>query len=130
VKRVGGALAGLVLVLVFGGDVTWVVGQPAQAGGAAGHPGKAAYDQHCATCHGPGGESDGPGADALPIKPPRFTDGRLMNGLPDDFMVKVVAEGAAAVGLAPQMPAFGKILTERQIQDVVAYVRTFEQPAY
>ena len=44
-----------------------------------------------------------------------------MNGLPHDFMVKVVTEGAGAVGLAPQMPAFGKILTERQIQDVIGY---------
>jgi mono/diheme cytochrome c family protein len=130
VRRAGRVLAGVVLVLMVGGGVTWVVGQPAQPGGAAGHPGKATYDQQCATCHGPGGESDGPGADALPIKPPRFTDGRLMNGLPHDFMVKVVTEGSGAVGLAPQMPAFGKILTERQIQDVVGYVRTFAQPPY
>ena len=65
-----------------------------------------------------------PRSGALPIKPPPFTDGRLLNPLPDDFLYTVVRDGAAAVGLAPQMPAFGPLLTDREIRDVVAYVRT------
>jgi mono/diheme cytochrome c family protein len=94
------------------------------------HPGKTVYEQHCATCHGATGGSDGPGAAALPIKPPPFTDGRLLNPLPDEFLYAVVRDGAAAVGLAPQMPGFGRFLTDREIRDVVAYVRTFAQPPY
>jgi mono/diheme cytochrome c family protein len=94
------------------------------------HPGKAAYVQHCATCHGATGGSDGPGAAALPIKPPPFTDGRLLNPLSDDFLYTVVRDGAAAVGLAPQMPAFGRLLTDREIRDVVAYIRTLAEPPY
>jgi hypothetical protein len=66
----------------------------------------------------------------LPIKPPPFTEGRLLNPLPDEFLHTVVRDGAAAVGLAPQMPAFGRLLTDREIRDVVAYVRTLAQPAY
>jgi mono/diheme cytochrome c family protein len=97
---------------------------------AAAHPGKAVYDKHCATCHGATGAADGPGAAALPIKPPPLTDGRLLNPLPDDFLYTVVRDGAAAVGLAPQMPAFGRLLTDREIRDVVTYVRTLARPAY
>jgi mono/diheme cytochrome c family protein len=107
-------------------------GQPAAPSGppASAHPGKAVYDRHCATCHGATGGSDGPGAAALPVKPPPFTDGRLLNPLRDDFLATVVRDGAAAVGLAPQMPGFGRLLTEREIRDVVAYIRTLAQPAY
>jgi mono/diheme cytochrome c family protein len=94
------------------------------------HPGRAVYEKHCATCHGPAGGADGPGASALPIKPPPFTDGRLLNPLPDDFLYTVIRDGAAAVGLAPQMPAFGRLLTDREIRDVIAYVRTLAQPPY
>jgi mono/diheme cytochrome c family protein len=104
-------------------------GQPAGPRVRA-HPGKAVYDQHCATCHGLTGGSDGPGAAALPIKPPPLTDGRLLNPLPDEFLHTVVRDGAGAVGLAPQMPAFGRLLTDREIRDVVAYVRTLAQPPY
>ena len=97
---------------------------------ASAHPGRAVYVKHCATCHGETGGSDGPGAAALPIRPPPFTDGRLLNPLPDDFLYRVVKDGAAAVGLAPQMPGFGPFLTDREIRDVVAYVRTLAVPPY
>jgi mono/diheme cytochrome c family protein len=103
---------------------------PASSQGAPAHPGKTVYDRHCATCHGPTGASDGPGAAALPIKPPPLTDGRLLNPLTDDFLATVVRDGAAAVGLAPQMPGFGRLLTEREIRDVVGYIRTLARPAY
>lgn len=131
----------LALVTALGGTALGVGLWPAagQAGGAAPapsrgperpHVGKAVYDRHCATCHGAEGRSDGPGAAALPIKPPPFTDGRLINPLTDEFLQTVVRDGAAAVGLAPQMPAFGRVLTEREIRDVVGYIRTLAEPPH
>jgi mono/diheme cytochrome c family protein len=136
----GGRLVALALGAVLLGVLGWAGGRsvvpppgpaPADAQTPPGaHPGRAAYERHCATCHGATGQSDGPGAAALPIKPPPFTDGRLINPLPDEFLYQVIAEGAAAVGLAPQMPAFGRILSEREIRDVIAYVRTMATPAY
>jgi mono/diheme cytochrome c family protein len=123
----GGRL--LALGLVGAGAAAWLaVAQPAAP--AKSHPGKATYDQYCATCHGESGKADGPGVAALPIKPPPFTDGRLMNGLPDEFLFTLVSKGAGAVGLAPQMPPFQPPLADRQIRDVIAYVRTFAEPPY
>ena len=129
------ALAGAVgvWVLALGGSTARpAAGQPTRSSGAsaATHPGRAVYERHCATCHGQTGGADGPGAAALPIKPPPFTDGRLLNPLSDAFLATVVRDGAGAVGLAPQMPGFGRLLTEREIRDVVAYVRTLAQPPY
>jgi mono/diheme cytochrome c family protein len=127
--RAGRALAGTAAATVAVLAGVWLaVGQPARPGAA--HPGKANYEKHCATCHGAGGQADGPGTAALPIKPPPFTDGRLMNPLPDDFLFTVIAKGAEAVGLAPQMPPFEKFMSEREIRDLIAYVRTFASPPY
>lgn len=127
--RVGGTIVGLALTVAVGGIGTWVaVGQPGKAPEA--HPGRAVYDRYCASCHGEGGKADGPAAATLPLRPPPFTDGRLMNGLPDDFLFTLISKGAGAVGLAPQMPAFQPPLTDRQIRDVIGYVRTFADPPY
>jgi mono/diheme cytochrome c family protein len=117
------------VIVLWGPALRPAIGQPAGRPAPA-HPGKAVYDRHCATCHGASGLADGPGAAALAIKPPPLTDGRLLNPLPDDILVTIVREGAGAVGLAPQMPGFGRLLTEREIHDVVAYVRTLAQPPY
>jgi mono/diheme cytochrome c family protein len=125
------AVAGGWLVLAWGPGVPPAVGQPAPSGSqSAPHPGKAVYERHCATCHGATGAADGPGAAALPIKPPPLTDGRLLNPLTDEMLTTIVRDGAAAVGLAPQMPGFGRLLSDREIRDVVAYVRTLAQPPY
>ncbi|MGH7319175.1 MAG: c-type cytochrome [Candidatus Rokuibacteriota bacterium] len=118
----------MLAALVVGRAVWETTGQPVSPGRA--HPGKAVYDQYCASCHGPGGEADGPQAATLPVKPPSFTDGRLMNPLPDEFLFTVVTKGAGAVGLAPQMPPFQPPLTDRQVQDVVAFIRTMAKPPY
>ena len=132
-------VAGLAMVVGLGllALGAWVL-QPGRASGQAArapeagrrHPGQAVYERNCALCHGPTGQADGPAAAALPIKPPPLTDGRLLNGLSDDFLVQVVRDGAGSVGLAPQMPAFGRQLTDKEIRDVVAYVRTMAQPPY
>jgi mono/diheme cytochrome c family protein len=116
----------VVAALALGG----LAAGPSTAEAAVAHPGRTVYERHCATCHGTEGRADGPGAAALPIKPPPLTEGRLLNPLTDAFLETVVRDGAAAVGLAPQMPAFGRILTEGEIRDVVAYVRTMAQPPY
>jgi mono/diheme cytochrome c family protein len=126
-NRWAAAALGLALVVGLVGLGTWVaVGQAP----APGNPGKAIYDKNCASCHGEGGQADGPAAAALPVKPPSFTDGRLMNPLPDDFLFTVVSKGAGAVGLAPQMPPFQPPLNDREIRDVIGYVRTFANPPY
>jgi mono/diheme cytochrome c family protein len=106
------------------GRVRVAVAQPSA------HPGKAVYDQHCVACHGAEGKADGRDAATLPVKPPPFTDGRLMNPLPDEFLFSVISKGAGAVGLAPQMPAFQPPLSDRQIRDVIAYIRTMATPPY
>jgi mono/diheme cytochrome c family protein len=91
--------------------------------------GRAVYVTHCATCHGDGGRGDGVSAAGFATKPSNLTDGRLMNGLPDEFLASVIRGGGPAQGLAPTMPPFERSLSEAQVGQVIAYVRSLATPA-
>jgi mono/diheme cytochrome c family protein len=92
--------------------------------------GQALFATHCATCHGDAGRGDGASAAGFATKPSDLADGRLMNGLPDEFLVSVVTHGGPAQGLAPTMPPFDRTLSADQIRRVVAFVRTLARPPY
>jgi len=92
--------------------------------------GRELYLRQCAVCHGEGGRGDGPSAAGFTTKPADLTDGRLMNGLPDEFLLSVILDGGPAEGLAPTMPAFRGHLGEGEARQVVAYLRTLAQPRF
>ncbi len=88
--------------------------------------GKAKFDQYCATCHGSSGKGDGPAGAALNPKPRNFTDASLMGQKSDAQLAKVIKEGGAASGLSPLMVAWGSVLSDQDIANIVAYIRTFK----
>jgi mono/diheme cytochrome c family protein len=92
--------------------------------------GRALYVTHCATCHGDGGHGDGPSAAAFATKPSNLADGRLLNSLPDEFLINVIRHGGPAEGLAPTMPPFDRTLSEAQIRLIVSYARSIAEPAH
>ena len=115
-------MAGAVFLLTRAGAVASPVSdRDVQAG-------KALFDRQCVACHGPGGRGDGPSATGLATKPADLADGRLMNALPDEFLVSVIRHGGPAQGLAPTMPPFEKFLSDAQTAQVVAYIRSLAQP--
>lgn len=92
--------------------------------------GKAKYLEHCAACHGTEGKGDGPDAKDLNPKPRNHTDGNVMNRLRDNYLFTVVKNGGQAVGKSDQMPGWGNILSDQDITDVIAFVRTLARPPY
>jgi mono/diheme cytochrome c family protein len=92
--------------------------------------GKALYTRNCATCHGPAAKGDGESATGFATKPSDLTDGRLMNRLPDAFLVAIIMDGGPAMGLAPTMPPFRGNLNDGQARQIVAFLRTLAQPAF
>ena len=52
--------------------------------------GRQLYLTHCGVCHGDAGRGDGPSAAGFATKPSNLADGRLMNGLPDAFLVNII----------------------------------------
>lgn len=92
--------------------------------------GKKIYLTYCSGCHGEGGKGDGPAARSLPVKPTNHTDGTIMNQFLDDYLFDIISKGGSAVGKAPFMPAWGEQLKEKQIRDIVSYIRSLAVPPY
>ena len=80
--------------------------------------GKQIYMARCALCHGPEGKGDGPAAAGLNPKPRNHTDGTYMRSRTDDQLLEVIHNGKGG------MPAWKGVLTEKEMQDVLKYVRT------
>jgi mono/diheme cytochrome c family protein len=93
----------------------------AEKGDAA--KGKETFQNTCASCHGPEGKGDGVAAAALDPKPRNLTDAAFMSTQSDDRIYKVINEGGASVGLSPMMAAWGGVLSEQDIWNVIAYIR-------
>lgn len=88
------------------------------------------YDTLCASCHGPGGQGDGPAGLAITPVPRDFSVGEFKfdadsDGEPgtDADLVLVIRDGALAYGGHPLMAAWGHLGDER-IAGLVAYIRS------
>jgi mono/diheme cytochrome c family protein len=85
------------------------------------HDGGKLYESHCVSCHDPKGLGYGEaGSDLTPlpavlaymIKRPRSVD---------EYLLWTISEGGVQFGT--EMPAFKEVLTERQIWQIVTYMR-------
>jgi mono/diheme cytochrome c family protein len=86
--------------------------------------GRTLYRHYCLNCHGETGKGDGFNAFNLDPKPRSLADSSFQAQRSDSDLVVAIRSGGAAVGLSTGMPPWGRTLPERQIQDVVAYLRS------
>lgn len=86
--------------------------------------GKALHLENCAGCHGADGR-----AQVIVLHmdtPPRDqSDAAYMRTLPDVFLYLAICRGGQAVGRNFVMPAWGEHLSDQDIRDLVAWIRTF-----
>jgi mono/diheme cytochrome c family protein len=92
--------------------------------------GRKLYLTYCSSCHGDKGKGDGPAVSSLPVKPADHTNGAVMNQLPDKFLTEIISKGGSAVGKSALMPAWGSQIKDKQLRDVVAYIRSIADPPY
>ncbi len=94
----------------------------------AGNPkrGKRQYNQYCTPCHGKTGHGDGTRMKVEKFDPaPRnHTDGNYMNRRTDVQLFKTIKEGGKAMNFSHIMPQWKHILKDKQIWDVIAYLRS------
>lgn len=88
--------------------------------------GKVKFQQMCATCHGVGGKGDGAASAALNPRPRNFTDAAYMGKRTDAQLAAVIKNGGAANGFSPLMAPFGSSLSDTDIANIVAYIRTLK----
>jgi mono/diheme cytochrome c family protein len=90
--------------------------------------GRLIYRENCAPCHGDSGKGDGVGARSLPVRPADHTNGALMSARTDAFLRDIIAKGGGAMGLSSFMPAWQGVFKEKEIQDLVGYIRSLALP--
>ena len=74
------------------------------------HPGKRTYLMYCTSCHGSNGQgNNGLGAD--------FVNDKSRLAKPDAELIDDIRNGEG------RMPAWGSILSDQEIRDVLAYIR-------
>jgi len=91
--------------------------------------GKGLYTSYCSACHGDKGKGDGAAAKGLPATPADHTNGAIMSQLSDKYLIDVISKGGSSVGKSTFMPAWGSTLNDKQIRDLVAYIRSIAIPA-
>jgi mono/diheme cytochrome c family protein len=103
----------------------------ASAGVAVGEPpdpalGQRLFETTCATCHGARGKPDSssPVVQALETEPAELSDPLFNSREPALDWELVVKHGGHALGLSPQMPAWGSSFTDAEISALVAYIKT------
>jgi mono/diheme cytochrome c family protein len=96
-------------------------GSPAATGAPRG---QALYEAHCAVCHGVTGKGDGPGARVVRQPMRDFGDPAAMQRLTDRFLFEIIQKGSSQFGRSNAMPAWGMKLSDAEIHDVVAYIRS------
>ena len=90
--------------------------------------GRALYDAHCGVCHGTTGKGDGPGARVVRQPMRDFSDPAAMQVVSDRFLFEITKKGSSQFGRSNAMPAWGMKLSDTEIRDVVAYIRSLARP--
>lgn len=88
--------------------------------------GQKLYNFRCAGCHGEDGRGNGPAAESLqPMKPADFTRDTLIAAKDWDAVYNRIREGGQKVH-GSSMPAWGIVLSDAEIWDLVAYLATLQ----
>ena len=87
--------------------------------------GAAIYRTACAQCHGSAGRGAAEAVVALPTPPADFTDCKVATSEPDSDWHAVTWSGGPARAFSETMPAFGRALSAKEIQDALDHMRSF-----
>jgi cytochrome c2 len=95
------------------------------------YKGKLIYERYCQVCHGVDG--DGKGFNSFNLessfgtKPIDFTDSTNFVKLSNEEIRKAISTGGKSIGKSQYMPPWGFVLTNKDVQNVVKYIKTFSK---
>ena len=128
-KRLAPAIAGLLLAIQVSGDDAGPALDSVDCVPSGDLRGNAArgsdlHLENCANCHGYDGK-----AEVIVMhmdEPPKDqSDPDYMNTLSDAFLYLAVCRGGEAVGRSLVMQGWGDVLSDQDIRDLIAHIRSF-----
>jgi mono/diheme cytochrome c family protein len=90
--------------------------------------GKVTFTYYCQTCHGETGAGDGFNAFNLDPHPRDLSSPDFQKKKSDADLADAIRRGGSGVGLSALMPPWGHTLSDRQVGELVLYVRTLSKP--
>jgi len=84
--------------------------------------GESLYQANCSSCHGSGGQGDGPASGGLNPKPQNLA--QIQSKQSDAYLYWRISEGGLMEPFNSLMPAWRGLLDEDQIWQIITYVRT------
>ena len=82
--------------------------------------GKQVYDNNCTVCHGAAGKGQGTITKVYDMEPADHTDASSMNLMSNEKIYSIISNGTKGAKL---MPGFKGILSDKEIQNVISYMR-------
>jgi mono/diheme cytochrome c family protein len=89
--------------------------------------GDQAYNALCVQCHGEQGAGDGTEAAGMQPHPGDFSDANHMSTLSDGYMFWRISDGGGFDPYNSLMPAWGTLLSETEIWELVSFIRTLPE---
>ena len=81
------------------------------------------YKTYCWQCHGMQGNGMGVNIPDMSVQPRDHTDSKEMSARSDAELFKAIKEGGRSVDKSLLMPAWGGVLSDKQINGLVRYLR-------
>ena len=87
--------------------------------------GKQVYDNNCTICHGVNGRGKGTITKVYDMEPTDHTNADSMNRMSNEKMRSIISNGTKGAKL---MPGWKDILSDKEIEDVISYIRLLSAP--
>lgn len=81
------------------------------------------YDTYCVQCHGINRNGRGINSRDMSVQPRDHSDAKGMGDIPNEEIVHVIRDGGLAVNKSVLMPAWGNVMNDDEIKELVAYLR-------
>lgn len=88
--------------------------------------GKKIFEHNCSFCHGGDAKGQTLVSKAFTVPPPDLTDHAYQKDLTELGIYIAILGGGNAVGHSEFMPSWGEVLADREIWDLVAYIKSLE----
>lgn len=92
--------------------------------------GKRLFYTYCVWCHADATPAGPSNRSNLSPAPALANDGATLNAMSDELLRNTITLGGSAMGKSAMMPSWGRTLSQKDVQALIAYMRAIAQPPY